>query len=82
VFSLVERGGKVRSTHVQHVNGETLGVVMSEQLHRASYLMTDEARQYWPLGRRYAEHTRATSGSHHEVLLDENRSGELGLRMT
>jgi transposase-like protein len=56
VFSLVERGGKVRSTHVQSVNAETLGEVMSKQLHEATHLMTDDARQYIPLGKEYAAH--------------------------
>lgn len=31
VFSLVERGGKVRSHHVQHVTAETLGPILNEQ---------------------------------------------------
>lgn len=56
VFSLVERGGKVRSTHVQSVNADTLGEVMSKQLHEATHLMTDDARQYIPLGKQYAAH--------------------------
>jgi len=56
VFSLVERGGKVRSTHVQTVTAATLGRVMSEQLHADSHLMTDEARQYIPLGKEFAAH--------------------------
>jgi transposase-like protein len=56
VFSLVERGGKVRSHHVQSVNADTLGEVMSKQLHEATHLMTDDARQYVPLGKEYAAH--------------------------
>jgi transposase-like protein len=62
VFSLVERGGKVRSTHVQSVNAETLGKVMREQLHQATHLMTDEARPYIPLGKQYAEHSVVAHG--------------------
>ncbi len=56
VFSLVERGGKVHSTHVKSVNAETLGKVMHEQLNTNSHLMTDEARQYIPLGKDFANH--------------------------
>lgn len=56
VFSLVERGGKVRSTHVQHVTAETLRPIMNKQLHAATHLMTDDARQYIPLGKDYAAH--------------------------
>ncbi len=56
MFSLVERGGKVRSTHVSSVNAHTLGNVLSEQLHASTRLMTDDARQYIPLGKGFAEH--------------------------
>lgn len=56
VFSLVERGGKVRSQHVKSVSAHTLGQVLSEQLSAASRLMTDEARQYIPFGKDFAEH--------------------------
>jgi len=56
VFSLVERGGKVRSTHVKSVTSATLGAVMREQLNSETHLMTDDARQYIPLGKDYAAH--------------------------
>jgi transposase-like protein len=56
VFSLVERGGRVRSTHVKSVTANTLGGVMREQLDKDTHLMTDEARQYIPLGKGYKAH--------------------------
>jgi len=56
VFSLVERGGKVRSTHVKSVTSATLGTIMREQLNSETHLMTDDARQYIPLGKDYAAH--------------------------
>lgn len=56
VFSLVERGGKVRSTHVEHVTAKTLRPILNEQLHADSRLMTDEGGQYVPLGKDFAEH--------------------------
>jgi transposase-like protein len=56
VFSLIERGGKVRSIHVPAVNAETLRPVLNQQLHASSRLMTDEARHFIPLGKEYAEH--------------------------
>lgn len=62
VFSLVERGGKVRSHHVQHVTAETLRPILNEQLHAATRLMTDEARQYKPLGKAFAEHHTVNHG--------------------
>ena len=62
VLSLVERGGKVRSHHVQHVTAETLRPILTEQLHASSRLMTDEARQYIPLGKAFAEHQAVNHG--------------------
>ncbi len=62
VFSLVERGGKVRSTHVKSVNSDTLGQVMREQLNSATHLMTDEARQYIPLGKQFSAHDTVNHG--------------------
>lgn len=56
VFSLVERGGKVRSAHVPRVNAETLKPIMMEQIHAASRVMTDEAGQYRRVGRVFASH--------------------------
>lgn len=56
VFSLVERGGKVRSQHVPRVNADTLKPIMKAQLHEATRLMTDEASAYTLIGREYAEH--------------------------
>ena len=46
VLSLVERGGKVRSTHVPAVNAKTLKPFLDDQLDQHSKVMTDEAAQY------------------------------------
>jgi len=46
VLSLVERGGKVRSTHVPAVNAKTLKPILNAQLDADSHVMTDEAAQY------------------------------------
>lgn len=62
VFSLVERGGKVRSHHVKNVTAETLRPILMEQLKADSRLMTDEARQYIPLGKGFAEHHMVNHG--------------------
>ena len=43
-FSLVERGGNVRSHHIPTVNSHTLGPILREQIDRDSKVMTDEAR--------------------------------------
>jgi len=56
VFSLVERGGKVRSRHVADVTAKTLREAIVTQASRASYLMTDEAKVYIKTGSEFAGH--------------------------
>ncbi len=46
IFSLVERGGKVRSFHVAAVNAKTLRPIMREQIAADTRIVTDEAGQY------------------------------------
>jgi transposase-like protein len=56
VFSLLERGGKVRSHHVANVNGKTLRPILFTQVLRASNLMTDESAVGKGLGREFGNH--------------------------
>ena len=43
VLSLVERDGRVRSFHVPNVTAQTLRPIITANVDRASYLMTDES---------------------------------------
>ena len=56
VVSLVERGGKVRSFHVDRVNAETMKAILRSHVDRRSRLMTDEAIYYKTVGKEFAEH--------------------------
>ena len=56
VLSLVERGGSVRSFPINTTKARELGPIVNRNVARESELMTDEARQYIPIGRRFAEH--------------------------
>jgi transposase-like protein len=57
VMSLVERDGRIRSFHVTAtVNAATLRDVLTSQVDRASYLMTDEATYYTKTGREFGGH--------------------------
>jgi hypothetical protein len=56
VLSLVERDGRVRSFHVPNVTAQTLRPIMTANVDRASYLMTDESPVYWSIGRQFAGH--------------------------
>ena len=61
-FSVVERGGKVRSTHVTSVNAKTLRPIMTAQIGRNSFLMTDAAGQYRIIGPAFAGHDTVNHG--------------------
>ena len=61
-FSLVERGGHIRSFHVASVTGATLRPIIVAQIDRASTLMTDEAGQYRPIGKAFARHGKVNHG--------------------
>lgn len=62
VFSLVERGGTVRSHHVPAVDAKTLRPILKAQLDSASYLMTDGEGQYRVLGPMFAKHEAVNHG--------------------
>jgi transposase-like protein len=47
---------KVRSFHVPEVNAATLRPILKEQIDAASWLMTDDARYYQPIGTDYRRH--------------------------
>ena len=54
VVSLVERDGRARSFFVANINHNTIRGAIVTNVDRASTLMTDDARVYWPLGREFA----------------------------
>ena len=55
-FSLIERGGRVRSFHVPKVNAKNLKPILKTQIDETSQLMTDEAKVYTKLGQVFADH--------------------------
>lgn len=57
IFSLVERGGKVRSYHVNKVNGATLKPIIREQVEKETHLMTDEHGSYKDMGNEFYKHS-------------------------
>ncbi len=46
IFSLIERGGQVRSFHVPDVTSKTLRPLMLQQIDQDTHLMTDQASAY------------------------------------
>lgn len=56
VVSLVQRGGSVRSFHIDRANTATIGRIVANNVARESALMTDEARYYRQAGKLFDRH--------------------------
>ena len=56
VLSLVERGGEVRSFPINTTKAREIGPIVNKHIAKESDLMTDEATQYQPIGKRFASH--------------------------
>jgi transposase-like protein len=56
VLTLVERGGSVRSFHIDEATKENIVPIVRENIARETHLMTDEARRYERLGAEFAGH--------------------------
>ncbi len=56
MLSLVERDGRVRSFHIPDVTAQTLKPIIVSHVNKATYLMTDDAPVYWPIGGGFAGH--------------------------
>lgn len=62
VVALVERSGRVRSTHVDAVTSHNLRTVLMGQLHTDTHLMTDQHTIYPAIGAKFAMHTSVNHG--------------------
>ncbi|MBN9086013.1 MAG: IS1595 family transposase [Reyranella sp.] len=62
VVSLVERGGGVRSFHVDTADIPTVKKIIDQHADRASTLNTDEAAMYSGVGREFAKHQMVHHG--------------------
>jgi transposase-like protein len=56
VLTLVERGGSVRSFHIDEATKENIVPIVRANLDRESHLMTDEARRYEAIGEEFVAH--------------------------
>jgi transposase-like protein len=62
VFSLVERGGKVRSFHVPNVTANNLRPIIGRHVHRDSRFQTDESAIYAGIGWNFSYHGTVQHG--------------------
>jgi transposase-like protein len=56
IVSLVERGGNVRSFHVDRADSATIAEILFTNVSRKTALHTDESSLYTKLGKEYASH--------------------------
>jgi transposase-like protein len=56
VLALVERGGNVRTFHIDKATTANVGKIVVDNVRKESALMTDEAKHYKLVGRRFARH--------------------------
>ena len=71
VVSLVERGGQVRSFHVENANAETVRTILFTNVSRKSKLHTDESRLYTVTGKSFDAH-RTVNHSGNEYVRYED----------
>ncbi len=60
VLTLVERGGKSRSFHVEGTSAKDIMPIINANIAKDTMVMTDEARQYHKLGLQFASHDVVT----------------------
>lgn len=70
VVSLVERGGDVRSFHVETADIPTVRKIIDHHVDKDSTLNTDEAAMYVPVGREFAKHQMVHHGKDEYVRGD------------
>ena len=71
VVSLVERGGRVRSTVFNKVTGRTLGVLLRQHVAPTSHLNTDESPLYKKNGKHFASHATVNHSEEEYVRNDK-----------
>jgi transposase-like protein len=74
VLTLVERGGSVRSFHVDGVKKEDVLPIIRANLDRETHVMTDEAKRYAQLGDEFAKHD-AIDHSREEYGYTDRKTG-------
>jgi len=74
VLTLVERGGSVRSFHVDSVKKEDVLPIIRANLDRETHVMTDEAKRYAELGDEFAKHD-AIDHSREEYGYKDRKTG-------
>lgn len=70
VLSLVERGGRVKSVHVDDVKASTLVPIVNENISKEARVMTDDAATYYRKLRGFRSHETVNHGAEEYVRGD------------
>jgi transposase-like protein len=70
VLALVERGGKVRSVHVENVKAETLLPIVNANIDKEARVMTDDAATYYNKLDGFASHETVNHSANEYVRGD------------
>jgi hypothetical protein len=73
VVALVERGGEVRTFHVERATAEIVRDVMVRNVSRKSALLTDESRLYIEVGKEFASHDTVRHSAGEYVRYEADR---------
>jgi transposase-like protein len=73
VVALVERGGSVRSFHVETANVETVKKILFTNVDRKSTLHTDESRLYTKTGAEFDQHRTVNHSAGEYVRYEQDR---------
>jgi transposase-like protein len=71
VLGLVERGGKLRTVHIDAVTSEEVGKIVRENVAREAWLMTDEAKHYTEVGKEMAGHSTVNHSESEYVSFED-----------
>ena len=75
VLTLVERGGRARSFHVDSVRADDVLPIVRDNIAHESKLMTDEAPRYRDLGQEFARHDAVNHSLDEYVRYERNADG-------
>jgi transposase-like protein len=76
VLTLVERGGRARSFHIDSTTVARIVPIVRANIAKESALMTDEARFYQRVGKEFASHDRVEHSAKEYGRTETNANGE------
>jgi transposase-like protein len=76
VLTLVERGGKAQSFHIDSTRWQDVAPIVNQNLAREAKFMTDEASHYREIGRHFERHDTVNHGLDEYARYERDADGE------